>query len=172
MSDQDRVRRLAAERNYRNRHDPRHQGVLNDPKRIDEEGARGELAFAEMFAISTDQVQAKERVAYNFILADKTRVDVRSSGARYARLIVPPAVAQRTSIDVFVLCQITKDGAELMGWATREEVLKAPVQTISPRPGATLLHVMITNDLQAMDLLLARHQMRTRPLPFWPDHNE
>lgn len=164
------ARKIADERSWHNRHHPQHRGVLNDPQRIDADGALGELAFASLFRIPERKIERSAPTSANFILADGTRVDVRASRAREARLIVPPRVADRNTIDVFVLAQIAEQGygkeptVTLRGWATRDEVRAAPIQAISPRKGAPPVHVINTWHLHDMDALLARHQPRTLPL--------
>jgi hypothetical protein len=160
------VRQIASERSYRNRHSETHMGVLGDPERIDKEGVIGELAFAREFFIPKDEIVRDHKVAYNFLLADGTRVDVRSSSHRDASLLVPPAVVARDTIDVYVLAEINSTGkdAKLVGWATRKKVMEAPKRKVGERAGATVVHYLRPYDLEDMDELKARHVPRTKGL--------
>lgn len=160
------TRMIAGERSYRNRYSATHLGVLEDPQRIDEDGVLGEQAFAEAFGISPTAIERRRRVEQNFILADGTRVDVRASRARGACLIVPPSIATRESIDVYVLAQIAKesDRVRLVGWATAEEVRAADVRKISRRRGATAVHILLPGQLRDMAELERRNGWHSRRL--------
>lgn len=159
-------RQIARERSYRNRFSATHHGVLGDPDRIDMDGVLGEAAFAEEFGIPEKKIRRKRPVSSNFELRDGTRVDVRASRAKYARLIVPPKVAKRKLIDAYVLAEISQDGksVKLRGWATREEVLAAPVTTISQLHGAEPVHVINQYQLREMETLRMRHIPTMRPM--------
>lgn len=161
------VDRIARERSYRNRYSATHHGVLGDPARIDKDGVLGEMAFADAFEIDHDRIRRKRPTKNgNFELRDGTRVDVRASRAKYASLIVPPKVAKRKLIDAYVLAEISQDGksVKLRGWATREEVLAAPVTTISQLPGAEPVHVVYQYKLREMETLRMRHIPTMRPM--------
>lgn len=163
------ARDIAAERSFRNRRDPRHRGVLNDPDRIDQDGVLGEIAVAKDLGVSLDAIRREGRQPYNFRLKDGTRVDVRASRHENARLIVPPNVAQRTTIDVFVLVQIERVDNEWVGrpvgWMSRREVKEAGVVKISDRPGATPVHLIPPYKLRPMEEPRRRNQMLTKTLP-------
>ena len=155
-------RKIARQRSYSNRHSATHFGVLGDPDRIDEEGVIGELAFADEFQIPHDQIKRKRPTAYNFKLNSGERVDVRTSRYQHARLIVPPRVAKRKTIDVYVLVEISKSGNGLIrGWATASDVRKAPIRKISSLPGAERVHVLYQHELRDIELLKIRHLPRT-----------
>lgn len=160
------TRRIARERSWRNRHSASHYGFLGDPDRIDEDGVVGEAEFAREFQIPESKIKRLAPSHANFVLIDGTRVDVRSSRAQHASLIVPPRVAQRTGIDVFVLAQVSRDGksAKLIGWATRQEVREAPIRSISNIPGAHDVHVLHPFQLRDIETLKARHLPRTKSL--------
>ncbi len=158
--------RIARERSWRNRYSSTHLGILGDPDRIDQDGVVGEMAFAEMFGIAVTEVKRKRPVSHNFTLHDGTRVDVRASRARNPKLIVPPRIAKRASIDVFVLAEVVDGGkrAILRGWATRQEVREAPVKKISSLPDAEPVHVLYEWDLHEMEDLKMRHIPTMRPM--------
>lgn len=159
--------KIARERSWRNRHSASHQGFLGDPDRIDADGVVGELAFAQEFQIPVDQIKRLSPTQVgNFVLLDGTRVDVRSSRAQQASLIVPPKVVNRGGVDVFVLAQVTQTGksAKLIGWATRAEVKEAPVRSISTIPGAHDVHVIMPFQLRDIDTLKMRHLPYTKGL--------
>lgn len=165
----DKAQDIAAERSFLNRRDPRHRGVLNDPARIDQDGVLGEIAVANDLGVSLEAIRKEGRQPYNFRLKDGTRVDVRASRHENARLIVPPNVAQRTTIDVFVLAQVERVDNEWtarpIGWATRQQVREAGTVKISDRPGATPVHLIPPYKLRPMDELRKRNQMLTKTLP-------
>lgn len=159
--------KIARERSWRNRHSSSHFGFLGDPDRIDGDGAIGEVEFAREFQIPQDKIKRLSPThAGNFVLLDGTRVDVRASRAQQASLIVPPKVANRTGIDVFVLAQVTASGknAKLIGWATRAEVKDAPIRSISSIPGAHDVHVLHPYQLRDIETLKLRHLPHTKSL--------
>lgn len=104
----DQTRKIADERNWRNRFSKTHRGVLDDPDRIDQDGVMGEQAFARYMGLSAEAIHARGPVSSNFVLDDGTRVDVRASRASFCKLIVPPAILLRGKIDAFVLAEIRK----------------------------------------------------------------
>ena len=156
-------RRIAGERSHRNRFSATHQGVLEDPAKIDETGVRGEQEFARVFGIK-GEIESKKPTPYNFKLADGTRVDVRASHHRDPSLIVNPKSAARTTVDVYVLVEVNYERKQstIIGWATADAVRAVTPRLISSRRGATEVHCLSRRELNRdIEELLDHHRPHT-----------
>lgn len=149
-------RRIAGERRYRNQGNPRYRDMTGTGS-SDQIGAAGEVAFAEAFGFPVEEIERERPTGYNFRLKDGLRVDVRSSRAEYPRLLVPPQVANRSTIDVFVLASVKPEGTTLVGWAARAEVLAAPVVKVSEKKAVAPCHAIPPYELHDMEELKRHH---------------
>lgn len=160
---------VAQERMHKNRFSKTRHGILNDDERVELDGVLGELAFARYMGLPETEVHAKGPTSANFTLLDGTRVDVRSTRIRKGRLIVPPAIVQRGTIDVFVLAHVnaprwgkpTVEDVTLLGWETASAMQAQEPKVISQRPGATPVHAIWAERLRKMPELRDRNAPQT-----------
>ena len=129
-------KKIARERNKI--HDGRRKAT--EKQIIDEADLIGVIAegeFAQKYGLPfNDSILVEGDGKVDFVLADGRTIDIKATTRPYGKLLYP--VRKDILVDVFVLAivNLEKETARFAGWATKEELIAAPIVNYGYRYGA------------------------------------